>query len=225
MDATREQHVHDIWLIRHGESVANAGQITSDPARSELTAKGRAQAEAVCALYSRAPQLIVRSPYLRAAATAKPAQRAFPDAAVETWPVQEFTYLAPVRYQGTTGTQRKPHLAAYWERLDPQFRDQGRGESFAEAFARVREFFERAAQRRGLVAVYTHGKFMRLCMWQALVRPRQPDREAMRSFMRFNRAVPTPNCCRVALFQRDGAWFTGPVERAHLDQAGPGEQS
>ena len=61
-----------IWLIRHGESEANAGLPTSDVALIELTEKGHQQAQKVASAFTQAPSLIVTSPYIRTKQTAQP---------------------------------------------------------------------------------------------------------------------------------------------------------
>lgn len=48
------------------------------------------------------PDLIVVSPEPRAKQTAEPFIARFPGVEVETWPIQEFTYLSPARCVGTT---------------------------------------------------------------------------------------------------------------------------
>jgi len=77
------------WLIRHGESAANAGAVTTDPATIPLTEAGRDQARSIATTITRKPDLIVVSFYLRTQQTAEPSMRRFPDVLVETWPMQE----------------------------------------------------------------------------------------------------------------------------------------
>ena len=48
-----------IWLIRHGESEANAGLPTSDVALIELTKKGHQEAQKVASAFTQVPSLIV----------------------------------------------------------------------------------------------------------------------------------------------------------------------
>ena len=85
-----------VVLIHHGESVANAGFPTSDPASIPLTEDGRLQAEQIAEKMTIVPDLIIVSPYLRARQTAEPVIKRFPQAKVECWPeVREFTYLSP----------------------------------------------------------------------------------------------------------------------------------
>lgn len=82
-----------VRFIRHGQSIANAGAFTADPAGIALSALGHAQAQQLADGLDRAPRLIVSSPFLRAQQTAAPTRLRYPEAASETWPIQEFTYL------------------------------------------------------------------------------------------------------------------------------------
>src|SRR5689334_15812065 len=122
--------MQEIWLIRHGESESNAGLPTSDTSRIALTPRGLAQAECVAAAFTRAPSLIVVSPYLRAKQSAQPTIARFPQARVEEWQVHEYTYLSLVSRHNTTPHGRRPLIDAYWERCDPQFVDGEGAESF-----------------------------------------------------------------------------------------------
>lgn len=62
--------MRQVRLIRHGESAANAGEASLDHATIPLTPKGVAQAYLVACSFRSAPNLIVASPFSRAASTA-----------------------------------------------------------------------------------------------------------------------------------------------------------
>lgn len=96
-----------VRLIRHGESTANTGEASMDHASIPLTPKGVEQAHLVSRSFTHAPALIVASPFSRAQATAKASIAAFPSTPLETWPIQEFTYLEPARCVNTTVAQRR----------------------------------------------------------------------------------------------------------------------
>src|SRR5262245_42062403 len=97
-----------VRFIRHGESLANAGGVTSLTPSIPLTALGRSQAVELSRSFTTSPNLIVTSPYLRAQDTATPTAARFPHVPLEVWPVQEFTYLALKRCFNTTSEQRQP---------------------------------------------------------------------------------------------------------------------
>jgi broad specificity phosphatase PhoE len=94
-----------------------------DLATIELTERGHEQARAVAASWTQAPALIVTSPYTRTRQTAAPTIARFPGVPVEVWPIEEFTYLQPARWNGTRSAERMPHLERYWSAADPDYCD------------------------------------------------------------------------------------------------------
>lgn len=191
------------WLIRHGESESNAGTPSAEPGISPLTARGRAQAEAVAAALPGTPALIVTSPYRRAAQTAEPTIARFPDVRHEEWPVQEFSYLGNFHRRMSTYADREPHVAEYWERCDPHL-SLGGAETFANLIARAEACLDRLAeQQAGPVAVFTHGLFMRAVAWVVLTGG-VADHDGMRSFHRFMVGFSVPNCASLGLRIPDG---------------------
>jgi broad specificity phosphatase PhoE len=88
-------------FIRHGQSTGNAGVPCTDLATIELTEKGWNQARQVAMEWTEKPSLIVTSPFLRTQQTAAPTIERFPDVPVQVWPIEEFTYLQPSRWNGT----------------------------------------------------------------------------------------------------------------------------
>ena len=110
-------------FIRHGESTGNAGVPCHDLAIIELTERGQGQASAAAASWAEAPTPIVTSPFTRTWQTAAPTIAGFPGVPVETWPIEEFTYLQPARWNGTRSADRMPHLERYWREADPAYCD------------------------------------------------------------------------------------------------------
>ncbi|MFG2249945.1 histidine phosphatase family protein [Spirillospora sp. NPDC048823] len=200
--------VRRVWLIRHGQSESNAGLPTNGPAASPLTARGREQAQRMAAAFTAPPALIVGSPFLRAQETARPTAERFPEVPYEEWPVQEFTFLGGLHAPRTTGAQRRPLADDYWERLDPDYVNEGDGESFRALITRARAFLERLADRPedGLIAVFSHGLFMKAVMWSLLTGVTDPDVAAMRGFRHFNGTCVVPNCAVVELWRPSGEY-------------------
>ena len=158
------------FCIRHGESSANAGEATEDPLSIPLTERGRHQAEQVAREWRGAePALIIVSPATRAQETAAPTVARFPVVPVQTWPVQEFTYLAPGRCAGTTVDERREWVKAYWLRADPHHIDGVGAESFAEFIGRVAATRESLAQLSlpagSKVMLFGHGQFINAFRW------------------------------------------------------------
>lgn len=163
MEALEEAHV---TLIRHGESAANAGRPTDDPASIQLTLQGEEQARLAAGKID-SPDLIVSSPFVRAMSTAQALRDRYPDVRFEEWPIHEFTYLDPTRCAGTTVADRREWVREYWGRSDPHHIDGPGAESFAQFLQRVLSFLHRLkslpADHR--VAVFGHGQFFNAARW------------------------------------------------------------
>ena len=150
------------WLIRHGQSTANAGLPSADYEEVPLTALGRRQARELARRVERQPDLLIVSPFLRAKETAGPIRERWPGSLCEVWPIQELTYLSPERCRGTTPEIRRPWIEAYWRRCDPDYLDGPDAESFAAFMTRLRDFHRRlSAVDGGFVVAVGHGQFFR----------------------------------------------------------------
>ncbi|REE96829.1 histidine phosphatase family protein [Thermomonospora umbrina] len=192
-----------VWLIRHGQSESNAGLPTDGPAAAPLTEHGHDQAARLAATFEAPPALVVSSPFLRARQTARPTLERFPDVPHEEWPVQEFTFLGRLHAPRTTGPQRLPHARAYWERNDPAHATGGDGESFKALITRAHTFLNHLTERPedGLIAVFTHGIFMKAVIWCLLTGTTDPDPPAMRAFHHFYAGTEIPNCTVTELWR------------------------
>ncbi|ROO90562.1 broad specificity phosphatase PhoE [Actinocorallia herbida] len=198
-----------VWLIRHGESESNAGLPTNGPGAAPLTPLGREQAALAAAAFAEPPELIVSSTFVRARQTAEDTVARFPATPYEEWPVQEFTYLGRLHAPRTTNAQRQPDITAYWERMDPEYRHGGDGESYVALIARVHALLDRLAALPGdgLVAVFTHGLFMKAVIWTlAMGREAAPDVAQMRAFRRFVGSCDVPNCSITELWRPHGPY-------------------
>lgn len=196
-----------VRLIRHAESAANAGAATADPASIPLTARGHAQAQAICDALAVAPDLIVCSPFLRVRQTAAPTVARFAAVLVQTWPIEEFTYLSPARCAHTTAEQRRPWVAAFWQAADPLAVDGPGAESFAALVGRVQIALDRlAALPVASVVMFGHGQFMQALRWWIVQRPAVLDAEAMRAFRDFDLAHPIANGDGFTVVHDGHAW-------------------
>ncbi len=205
-----------VRLIRHGQSASNAGEVTRYPDTIPLTRLGRAQAALVASCFHRPPRRVIFSAFDRAAQTAEPLCERFPDVPVAVWPVQEFTYLAPSRYAGTTRTDRAAAVASYWQRLDPRFRDGEGAETFVAFWDRIEAFWERLVALPGPTVVFSHGQFLRGVMLRVLGGPLGPE-EAMVRFKAFRTAIAYPNTAIVRLgLLPSGAALVGQPSTEHL---------
>ncbi|MBP2637776.1 MAG: Phosphoglycerate mutase [Firmicutes bacterium] len=151
-----------IWLIRHGESIANAGAATPDHVTIPLSEVGREQAKQVSLLLPYAPDLIITSPFTRAQQTAVPTLNRFPEVRREVWDVHEFTYLSPASCTNTTAADRRARVNEYWERSDPDYHDGEGAESFREFISRAQAASDRLSRLPdGLIVMFTHAQFVR----------------------------------------------------------------
>jgi len=125
-------------FIRHGQSTGNAGAPCHDLASIELSDLGHEQARDIAGGWTEVPSLIVTSPYLRTRQTAAPTMERFPGVPVEVWPIEEFTYLQPSRWNGTLSAERMPYLERYWAVADPDYCDGEGAESFATLLRRAK---------------------------------------------------------------------------------------
>ena len=197
----------NVRLIRHGESAANAGEPTRDHASIPLTAKGLEQAQMIAHFHTSAPDLIVASPFLRAQATAQATTAIYPSAAFETWPIHEFTYLAPARCVDTTLAQRRGWVDAYWERSDPAFSDGDGAESFIDLVTRVRAFLKRLAEQSATdIGVFSHGQVINTVRWLLERGPQEIDGRAMRDWREYEIANHLDNGQAVVVSGQSGAW-------------------
>ncbi len=204
-----------IWFIRHGESLSNAGLPTEHPAITPLTELGQQQARILPKVFDTAPGLFVVSPYLRTRQTAQPTLERFPDVPVVEWPVQEYTFLNPAHWKGTTGRDRQPAIQAYWERADPFYRDGGGAESFADVLERVDTALKLIHQQESeFMAIFSHGHFLRVLLWSLLLPRIEVTPDFMSRSLKFVRGLPFPNCAILKMrLENERFWLLG-IEQA-----------
>lgn len=158
-----------VRLIRHAESAANAGLATTAPDSIPLTEEGQIQARALADSITSAPDLNISSPFERAIATALPTTECFCHVPFEMWPVEEFTYLSPNRFAGTTQADRKPYAESYWENGDAAIIDGPDTESFDHLIGRVDVMLAKLADHDAQdILVFSHGQFIRAAAWRII---------------------------------------------------------
>jgi broad specificity phosphatase PhoE len=182
-----------IYLVRHGQSQANAGGMTLENAIVPLTPLGDSQARAIAALLPASPQMIWSSPFKRTLDTAAPYCARIGLAATLHDDLREFETVDTLQLRGSASKEREAVVAAYWMKSDPDHRSGPAAETF-------REFNQRVARARvewlpGLAdgtVIFGHGMWMALLCWQiwgfSVV-----DRIGMTLFRRFQLGFPTPN--------------------------------
>jgi broad specificity phosphatase PhoE len=217
-----------VWFIRHGESEANIGQATAHPATIKLTPKGIEQAYSIASFFKRSPASIITSRYIRTFETAKPTLNCFPAVHHEEWPVEEFTYLAPLDTH-TTSLERKPRVEAFWQNedlfyVDDEF-DGEHVESFAAFISRVQNVIQRLRQtKENDVAVFSHEQFICAIIWLSLKGKLEPGSvlcpDSKKQFKDFLAAFRLPNGAILPIQLQDNSeiWISS-VITSHLSRA------
>jgi probable phosphoglycerate mutase len=176
------------YLVRHGESQANAGEATADPATVELTGGGRLQAAlAALALHAAGvhPSLFVVSSYTRSQESAVPTQYLYPHVPVEEWPIHEFTYIAAFKGIPCTVADRKPTRDAYWSQLDPQLVHSPGSESYSQLVDRASATLNRLRHIERTAVLFGHEQFFNMLLYLTREGDSTVDSEHMRGFKEF----------------------------------------
>ena len=156
----------EFWFIRHGESEGNAGLPSVSDQSTPLTQKGLLQADHVARHIQTPPDLFVVSPYVRAIQTSEPTVTKFPDTPVQTWPIQEFSYLSYEQYNNTDSKQRGGLSRNYFREADPDLVLGEGGESFNQFIGRIENTLDKLhnASEKSII-LFGHGWFMRATLW------------------------------------------------------------
>lgn len=152
-----------IWIVRHAQSAANRGDIsTTRHCDIPLSPDGMAAAREFAEKFDRTPDLIIVSPYLRTRQTAEPFIKKYAATPVEIWPIGEFDYLDNTRCLGTTADARHAMRDEYIARADANWRDGTNTETFNEMVGRAHAFIERLRGRdEHFIVAFSHGHFIR----------------------------------------------------------------
>ena len=142
-----------LYLVRHGQTEANAAGLIQGQSDFGLTDAGRRQAEALAAFLPAGDGVeVIASPLRRALATAAPIAGERPITVDPRWMEMHFGDL-----EGKTVAEVRGQLWSSWGR-DPDWAPSGGGESLTSVHARVTEACEELAPRFAVadVIVVTH---------------------------------------------------------------------
>ena len=160
------------WFIRHAESEGNAGMVTTSAGGIPLTERGHAQAQHLAQHIDTPPDLFVISPYLRTVQTAQPSLDKYPSIPVETWPIQEYTYLPAEVYRSSTTAQRNKPAVDYFRKGDPDLILGDGAESFNQLIARVNLALDRVIESpHRSIYLFSHGWYIRTMLWRLIFFP------------------------------------------------------
>ena len=197
-----------IYLVRHGQSQANAGGMTLENPLVPLTELGELQARAIAPLLPPTRVAIWSSPFKRTLDTAAPYCARMGRIAATHDDLREHETVDTVQLRGSSCEERETVVADYWMKSDPDHRSGPGAETF-------REFHERVARARlgflpGLPdgsVIFGHGMWMALLLWQ-LWGFAAVDCLSMTLFRRFQLGFPTPNTGVYCLSQlTPGRWL------------------
>jgi alpha-ribazole phosphatase len=204
-----------IYLIRHGQSQANAGGITLENPVVPLTELGELQARTVANLLLASACAIWSSPFKRALDTAAPFCARLSLSPTTRDDLREFETVDTLQLRGRPSAEREAVVARYWLESDPDMRTGPAAETFREfhdRVVRVRTEFLPALED-GTV-IFGHGMWMALLFWQILGFDKV-DHVGMTLFRRFQLGFPTPNTSVYGLSQvGPGKWTVKADESA-----------
>lgn len=187
-----------IYLIRHGQSVSNAGGEAQLNAQIALTELGNKQATAVAewiiATLGENIASINVSKFLRTQQTAQPLVDKTGIAATVIDNLQEFDYLSFKKMAGRSVAERWRMAEAYWLEKAPEELDGDDAESYQQFCTRVAKVLKHfATLEDGNHVVYTHGLWISMLIWQLLGQPNS-NNENMRKFRQFEMSIRARNC-------------------------------
>lgn len=186
--------MNEVWFIRHGESMANAGEVAVDRGSTVLTPKGHEQAKAAAARVTKRPDLIIFTPYVRTQLTAQPLRDKYPDVPCEMFDLYEYSAIADAGYVGRTSLQRGPKMKEIWERNDPAWVDGPGAESFTAMLDRIRTAIARMrTYKNKFIVVYAHGYIVQTTRL-LLGKPGLSDKEIMKLLPYYMEHSPIENC-------------------------------
>lgn len=164
--------MHKVFIIRHGESMANIGKSSENPNNIPLSEKGQRQAlnlidiltelnvpEVYCSEFLRAQQTAL--PFIT---TSNKALHIVPTVGCQHVigafaGIQEFTFLCTTKYANTTPADRRSARNGFWQNWDLDFQDSNTSESFNTLLDRV-EALERVIPfLKPNTAIVGHGLF------------------------------------------------------------------
>lgn len=151
----------EIYIIRHAESISNAGEKTENHHSIPLSEKGKLQAKELAEKLNIVPELIVVSSYSRTKETAMPFIEKHSSVPIETWDIQEFTFLDSKIYNGTCVADRVEPRLKYWKESDIYIKASDDVESFYDFTMRLEKFVEQLKNRpEKKIVIFSHGIFI-----------------------------------------------------------------
>ena len=210
-----------LFLIRHGESQSNVGQRTDDIYKVCLTDRGKHQAIDIARKIENKPDVIIFSPYVRTEQTAVPLLKKYPDVMTELWPLQEFTYLCPEKYSGTTRDERRSDKQVFWHNSVPDYVDGTGAESYFDFLDRVEQAIEKLKEYSGSVVIFTHGHVIRTIIWYVLLGRLNRDKNCLQRYSYLRKAISIPNGAIIQINVSEKSMSMSSIMTEHLSEYNP----
>jgi alpha-ribazole phosphatase len=187
-----------LLFVRHAESVANAGGVTMPHSSIPLSNLGQIQARELAVLLDVEPSTVLVSDMTRTHQTAAPFCERFSILPQACSSLDEFSVIDPALIEGLNGQQRKPFVQDYWSDPDPRRRLGANADTFAEFVARVSTFNDQIDELPDSTVIFGHGIWFGMLLWR-LLGYSADSADNMKSFRRFQLALPMPNCAVFSL--------------------------
>lgn len=198
-----------ILLVRHAQSVTNAGDVSENTKNVELTDRGHQQAKHLVNICDK-PELFITSPYVRTQQTSAFLRNKMPEVSHEEWDeVKEFTFLSESNWRNSSKADRKPFVDVFWEKADPEYCDGGGAESFSTFMCRIQTFLQKLKERsENIITVFTHGQFMKAVLWQIITNYTYPaSSDAMKATDKFLQSIIMPNTGIIEMNYDKDRWY------------------
>ncbi|WP_164083957.1 histidine phosphatase family protein [Dichelobacter nodosus] len=181
------------WIIRHGESSINAGEISRSEQEVFLTRTGKQQANWIGTHFPHHPSKIFVSEFPRTHQTAEPLAQRFQLTLNVRPDLNEFNPLGLSALAHMNGKQRADAYEHFWQTTTPQTQIGADGESFMHFYSRINHFLSNLEQIPDQSVLFGHSIWIKVLAWKLLGFPAE-TRAHLPLLRRFQHAFPTPNC-------------------------------
>lgn len=176
-----------LYLIRHGQSLANTGAKSMPDKDIPLTDLGVEQANHLLKHWQQiniTPSCIYHSPLLRAKQTAMIFNQGFKLELIEFPTLKEFGCLSFENIRDMVGAERAILAKHYWQNADICFKDGDDADSFDEFQNRVVNFLNQLDDFSHNSLFFGHGIWIGMLAWQlfGLTAKNNADMQAFRTF-------------------------------------------
>ena len=150
----------NIKIIRHAESMANAGFTTLDQVTIPLSKLWKYQAQKLADNRKDPVDLIIHSSYDRTLQTAKPLIAKYPEVKIlQNEIIHEFGYLDHELCQNTTSKQRNPRKQKF-RKNDIYYKNSLTSESFIDLHCRALDFTNQFHNLPDNTVIFSHQQFI-----------------------------------------------------------------